>query len=134
MAPAKTQPTDLRPGEITLRQAAQILGVSAQRARQLAEQLGARIVCYEPRYAILKSAVLHYGATRETPRRQPDVAPSANLMTVRQVAEALGVTTTRVYRMDSVLSPTIVPRGDHQISRYYDRQVVEAYARRRIGK
>jgi hypothetical protein len=56
-----------------------------------------------------------------------------NVLTLREVATALGVTEIRVYQMDDVLSPLKIPRGKRgkMVTRLYMSESVQRELERR---
>jgi 5-methylcytosine-specific restriction endonuclease McrA len=54
-----------------------------------------------------------------------DTEAGANLLTLREVAEILGVSVPRVYQMDDVLRPIVSRQGNRRKVRHYRPDVVE---------
>lgn len=55
-----------------------------------------------------------------------------NLLTVREVAELLGISHQRVYQLDDVLKPTMQLRGTKMMTRFYSPEAVERVREERI--
>lgn len=63
---------------------------------------------------------------------QMPTTPHTDLLPTGAVARILGVSAVMVRTLDQHLKPTLVSVGDGRLRRYYDPNVVHAYAAKRV--